>query len=410
MSIIFADGFDHYTTLPGKWDALTTIAMTGVITPGAGRGGAGAFTTTNTGLNHAQCFLTKNLGAQGSIWMGVAFKWVLNGGSANQDFDFAVLSFTDGFTNQVTLWITPSGTFYFTRGNTSATNILGTAGSAYPANSYHYIEVNIVISATVGVCQLKVDQVSVINATGLNTKASANATFDSIQMGPISNVNSHSYGGSFDDVYMDNAAYQGDVRVAGLLPSGDGSTQNFSNVEATWAAGVVTALGTTIIDSNGNLQRATAITGDFKTGASTHPTWATTTVGLTTTDNHVTWTLIQIGVAQYQLVNEPDPDGDSSYISDNTLNDISRFTFPSISGSSIAAVLIWAYARKDDGGFRTIRGAIKSGATLGVTGADVSPGSNYGFLLLQSLTDPNTSAAWTIAGVNASEFGVKITN
>ncbi len=29
---------------------------------------------------------------------------------------------------------------------------------------------------------------------------------------------------------------------------------------------------------------------------------------------------------------------------------------------------------------------------------------------LQSLTDPNTGAAWTLAAVNAAEFGIKITN
>jgi hypothetical protein len=30
--------------------------------------------------------------------------------------------------------------------------------------------------------------------------------------------------------------------------------------------------------------------------------------------------------------------------------------------------------------------------------------------MLQSLTDPNTGSAWTLAAVNAAEFGIKITN
>jgi hypothetical protein len=115
-------------------------------------------------------------------------------------------------------------------------------------------------------------------------------------------------------------------------------------------------------------------------------------------------------VSQFKLVNETDPDGDSSYIQSNTLNDISRFTYPPVSGSSVLAVLIKAFSRKDDGGFRTIQGSVKSGSTVGTTGTDVALGSNYQMNMLQSLTDPNTGAAWTLAAVNAAEFGIKITN
>ena len=53
----------------------------------------------------------------------------------------------------------------------------------------------------------------------------------------------------------------------------------------------------------------------------------------------------------------------------------------------------------------------RSGAgALGTTGTDVALGTNYQYLFCQSLTDPNTGAAWTLAAVNAAEFGVKITN
>jgi hypothetical protein len=210
-----------------------------------------------------------------------------------------------------------------------------------------------------------------------------------------------------DDVYFDTLGFNGDVRVNGQLPSGNGSTQNFANTEAPWVLSTVTRLQTTIVDSNGNLQRCTAITGDFKTGA-TAPTW-NVTLGASTTDNHVTWTNMG-AVSQYKLVNESDPDGDSSYISSSTLNDISRFTYPVVTGSAVLAVVVWAYARKDDGGFRTIQAAIKSGATVGTSGTDKALGTNYQHTMLTCLTDPNTGAAWTLSAVNAAEFGIKITN
>jgi len=63
-----------------------------------------------------------------------------------------------------------------------------------------------------------------------------------------------------------------------------------------WAANMIIpgtpqAFPFSIVDSNSNLQQATAVTGGRTTGSSA-PTWNTTLSG-TTTDNNVTWTLIQ---------------------------------------------------------------------------------------------------------------------
>jgi hypothetical protein len=420
-AIIFCDGFDNYTALPGKWDAVLVshnAPAAPVIMAGTGRGGAGAVFFTG-GVTAAifneptAATIAKHVGAQTTLYVGLAFNW--NPTPQTTGDDFTILQFIDAATCQCTLWIRPSGTLYFTRGSTSISSggtSLGTASVPFPSNSFHYLEVQVVISATVGVLQLKLDQTTIINLTGINTKVSGNSSFDSVVMGPSSVIglgidNATSYSGYIDDVYMDTSGFNGDVRVNGQLPSGDGSTQNFANHEATWVLSTITRLQTTIVDSNSNLQRATAITGDFKTGT-TAPTWATG-VGVTTTDNHVTWTCLG-AVSQYKLVNESDPDGDSSYVFSSTLNDISRYTYPAVTGSAVLAVVVWAYARKDDGGFRTIQAAIKSGATLGTSGTDKALGTNYQHTMLSSLTDPNTGAAWTLSAVNAAEFGIKITN
>ncbi len=57
---------------------------------------------------------------------------------------------------------------------------------------------------------------------------------------------------------------------------------------AAWAAAKKYTVGARILDSNNNVEQATAVTLDSLSGA-TQPTWATT-VGATTADNHVTWT------------------------------------------------------------------------------------------------------------------------
>lgn len=412
-SIIFCDGFDTYTTLLDKWDNVALAgggAIAPVIVPGVGRGGAGAVSFTSFTGSNWQMQVQKNIGAHVTLYIGFAFYY----NSAGQSSDQVVCMFQDGGTVQVALWITPTGTMYFTRGNASGTNILGTAGSTYPTNSYHYVEVSVTINSSTGACSLKVDQVAVsgMTITGVNTKVSTNSSLDSILLGPYipSGGGVTSYAAYIDDVYFDTAGFNGDVRVNGQLPTGNGTTQNFSPIEAVWVASTATKLQTTIFDGT-NLQRCTAFTGTGTTGGSA-PSW-NGTLGGTTTDNaganQVIWT--NIGpVSHYKLVNETNPDGDSSYVQSNNVNDIERFTFPAIVGANIATVIIWAFARKDDGGFRTIQGAIKSGSTLGTSGTDIAPGTNYAYEFLQVLNDPNTGSPWTLAAVNAAEFGIKITN
>jgi hypothetical protein len=409
-AIIFADGFDTYTTVLDKWDGIVPvgsfISAPVAIVPGVGRGGAGAlqlFSATVANNNYGSGVI-KNVGARTTTYVGFAFYFNPTG----QTGDAEVARFMDGSLCQVSLWITAAGVFYFNRGDNTAA--LGPHASvSYPTNSYHYVEVGVSISGSVGVCQLKIDQTSILNITGVNTQATGNSTFTAIHVGSMNFTSSNlvTFVGYLDDVYFDTSGFNGDVRVNGQVPSGNGSTQNFSNVEASWVLSTITRLQTTIVDSNGNLQRATAITGDFKTGA-VAPTWATV-AGNPTTDNHVTWTNLG-AVSQWKLVSESDPDGDSSYISSNTLNDISRFTYPAVTGSSVLAVIVWVFGRKDDGGLRTIQASIKSGGTVGTSGTDVALGTNYQSNMLQSLTDPNTGAAWTLAAVNAAEFGIKITN
>ena len=84
--------------------------------------------------------------------------------------------------------------------------------------------------------------------------------------------------------------------------------------------------------------------------------------------------------------------------------------FPAISGTNVLGVVGWVRTRKDDGGNRTIRPSINSGSTIDTGGTDVALGNNNQYAMLQSLTYPNTGAPWSVAGVNATEFGVKITN
>jgi hypothetical protein len=267
--------------------------------------------------------------------------------------------------------------------------------------------------------------------------------------------------GSFNNNFL------GDRKVLGLVPNGNGSTLNYTMNAAAWPSNTAVFVGRTILDTNGNYQRVITVTSDAKTGVSA-PTWNASLAG-TTTDNHVTW--INLGAqSQFLTVNQSLPEGiggwifqqaqsvgdaiwdpngnvqlcttagtttggtvngptwnttvggttadgsvvwtnlgtlEDIYLSDATAGDQSRFTYPAIAGSTVNAVSVVPRARKDDAGTRTIRGATKSGATVADSGTDLGLSTSYQYLIGLFETDPNTSAAWTVSGVNAAEFGVK---
>jgi hypothetical protein len=89
---------------------------------------------------------------------------------------------------------------------------------------------------------------------------------------------------------------------------------------------------------------------------------------------------------------------------------VDRYTYPAVPASAIYAAAVNLRAEKDDAGARSIRAQVKSGATIADNGTDLplSDGSYVGF---QSVfeTDPNTSAQWTVANLNAAEAGIKLT-
>jgi hypothetical protein len=116
------------------------------------------------------------------------------------------------------------------------------------------------------------------------------------------------------------------------------------------------------------------------------------------------------GAANWMAVSEIPPDDNSSYVTDATPGDIDRYTFPSIAGSTVKAVAVNIRTQKDDAGTRTIRAVTKSAGTTADSGTDFALSlSSYADFQGVFETDPNTGVAWTTAGVNAAEFGMKTT-
>ena len=257
----------------------------------------------------------------------------------------------DGASTQLDMRLTGSGAIQVTRAGTA----LGTTTNLLVANAWVYIELQATIDPTVGAFTLKVW--SGVNPgiwlamTSQNTRATANSSTNGLTFQAVS---PHYY---IDDVYILNPSgsvnnnFLGECRIFTSLPTGDNTS-------------------------------------------------ATGTNKLWTPD---------AGTAHYTQVDDtPNPDDDTSYVSSATAGQIDTYTYPAIAPTGpIAAVQVTLTDRKDDAGARSICAEYRGGGANYDGASTFTPSTSY--LMHRQIweADPATGAAWTVAGVNAGEYGAK---
>lgn len=84
---------------------------------------------------------------------------------------------------------------------------------------WHLLEVKIVISDTVGVCQVKINGVLDIDLTNIDTKPGADTTIDTVEFGV---GEGYDYG-KIDDVVIDDSAWIGNTQIQAVVPTGVGN-------------------------------------------------------------------------------------------------------------------------------------------------------------------------------------------
>ena len=261
-----------------------------------------------------------------------------------------LLSLMDTGTVQMGLTLTTNGALQVTRGTGT---VLGTTGIGIIApNAYNYIEMQASISTSVGAVTVRLNGNVVLTLTNQNTQSSGAAQVTHVALcGTAAGFGGVAY--DYDDLYIcdtngaRNNTFLGDVRVQAVLPTGAG---NYTQ----W---------------------------DGLTGAATH----------------------------WQAQSQNPPDDDTSYVSDTlgTPGHIDSYAMADLipTSGTVPAVQVSAWARKDDGGGRTLSPMVRSAAVDGL-GAAQSLVTTYGYIT--SVFEQNPSAgAWTIALVNAAEAGVK---
>lgn len=344
MATLWAEGFADQTVSNYSSD-YSVASTTSVIAGLAGRfPGSSAIEFRGNNNNWR-----RSLGvSRGTVFASFAHRLTgLSGTVANNSF----FRFCEGATVHVALaFVRISGDMVITRGD--AGTILGTipAASLPPVGNWSFYQVRVVIHDTAGSVEIRDGNNNVlINISGANTRNGGGGAVDTIA---ISNL-ATSTGLVFqltdlhiwDETGLGCTTWTGDTRVDYLRPNGAGDTTQFTpSAGANWE-----------------------------------------------TVDDVTWS-------------------SADYVESDVVGnrDLYQFTNLPHNPLNVFGVLQTAAAEKMDAGVRGLVPVAKSGPTVSV-GTSVP-------LLLGSVVrvcrpldvDPNTSTAWTPAGVNAAQFGYDV--
>lgn len=333
MSLLFIDGFDHYLLADHmkKWTANTGSFLT-IGTTGGRRGGG------CLDINHRFGSAKKALNVNcETIIVGFAVKI-----TGNQDY--LVMTMGEGDNIQIQVKMNNNLGLEVYR----YTTLLGsTPNNTFTYNEYFYFELKVKVSDTVGTVTLRVNGVTALALTGIDTKYSANAYVNYIQLN--SPVNSTYY----DDLYIcdglgsTNNDFLGDCRVDTLFPNADGTYSDFT---------------------------------------------------------------CSTGTTHYALVDETTPNT-TDYVDGGTVGNRDSFgltDLATLASQTIYGVQVNVAANKDDAGVKSLAPMVRS-STTNADGTSAALGLTQRFISQIFEQDPSASAAWTEATVNAMQAGAVVT-
>lgn len=354
MTLLQVEGFGQYGTdetkmLDGNWAELTgNIALTQVADK-VRTGSTALLFPDSAFARHARRVFPIVLT---TAWVNFAHRYT---DRLPQVADVGeLLTFRDSDNLiQVTLWIMTTGQIRVAAGAHSNISV----SPVIFVGAYQSIQMKVVINATTGSYEVRVDNV-VVTFTGatinIDTDPTTFGSTGQYQFGTSSNTGGDSAPEeTIDDLFTLDAAgsvnndFIGDRQAFLILPDADTAT-------ADWGV----------------------------TGAA----------------------------SGFQAINEIPDDGDTSYIEATVVNDQSIFGLEDIATTvtNIAGVQMTQVARKLDAGGAQLQGALISNAAV-ATGADRPITENYNHWNDVIELDPDGNIAWTAAKFNATEYRIEKT-
>lgn len=162
-------------------------------------------------------------------------------------------------------------------------------------------------------------------------------------------------------------------------------------------------------DATVSLYNNTGSSAGVSLSAAYASAFPTTASSLTTGVTSMMSARIYYTPLNYSAVNQSSYDGDSSYVYSQVIGatDLYRFDALPYTPNYVLMVNVKSIARKSDTNSRSLRNKLLSG-TVTTNGTTVLLSSTYRTIEQYLLTDPNTGAAWTKAGIDAIEAGPNV--
>lgn len=347
MGLLFQTSFDHYTTVLQRFTSTvgdSGTPPTNITITSGGRNATNRLRIARFSGGAQPSRVSRTLP---SSIAEIFFAFALRVPSVSASGTTTTLAeITDTSTVQLALRLTAIGTLAIYRGTTFLADV---PDFIITANVWYHIEMRALIHPSAGEVEIRINEVDhpISGSGSLNTRSSANSSVNVISLTLVENGGVSLNTVSFDDVIVRDDDWSGDAEVLALLPTGTGTTDDWS------------------------------------------PSGAATT---------------------REAVDEAAPNDDTDYAETSNVGDLSLHTYPDIpTTSTVQAVIALPYVEKTDAGTAKIKSTARSGGT-NYDGDEKAPSdASYDYLPHIWETDPDTAAAWTPAGVNAAEFGFKRT-
>lgn len=345
MALLWSEGFGAYggsvpSMLDGSWAEVVTTGAPAIFALSTARARTGAYSlakSVNPSVGDARRVFG---GTKTTVGIGFAL-YMDNLPLASDRVRF---SFRDNANaEQVRVVVQSTGDIAAIRG--SAT-LGATTTPPLSAAAWNHVEIKVVCHATAGAVEVRVNQVTVLNLTGVNTKNTALTGVDQIS---FSNISSQPWPQSYiDDLFAWDTLgagptdFVGDKKVLEDFANADGAEQDW-------------------IRSSGS--------------------------------------------ASWPLLAESPPDGDTSYVSTAFVGGVMGLKFPAlpVEVSSVTAISFEHVSRKTDAGSADLTGGIRSGEST-VNGPSTPVTTAYTRRRDIFTVNPATGAPFTPVAAGAAEY------
>ena len=344
------DGFDHYGTianlLAGVYAEYLTSGATLSLATTNPR--TGAYALRATGLSTSPGLFWRRVLGGARTGVGQALGYCIAALPTANDALAPIVFRTGTNLAQVLVIVQSTGAIAVRQSSATGTLLGQTAGPVIFAGAYQYIEAFVNCHSSTGSVEVRVDGVTVLDISGVNTNPRATGEISQVSSEKLQTGAAACAPIDMDDLWCwnDLGSYNNDF---------PGNTR----------------VGLALLDAD------TAITD-----------WTRNT-----------------GATDFAATTQIPPDGDTTYIEAAAAGNVSEFGIADAPGSvtAIKALQTCLMMKKTDAGASQVQAAMVSGASV-ANGADRPITTTYTYWPDIFETDPATGAPWTPAGFNAAKL------